>query len=82
MDDMGIIEGSIRVRPMGSEYGVTVTRLDLSGAVPIQKVDSLVALRKLLQDNLAHVDDIDEVIEAVKRGEADTILRVALRVDR
>ena len=79
---MGIVEGKLRVTPMGTEYGVTITALDFSGAVPIQKVDSLAALRKLLQDNLAHVDDIDEVIEAVKRGEAETILRVALRVDR
>jgi hypothetical protein len=79
---MGIREGSIRVRPMGTEYGVTITPLGYSGPVAIQKVDSLPALRQLLQDNLAHVDDIDQVIETVKRGEADTILRVALRVDR
>jgi len=72
---MGIVEGNIRVTPMGTEYGVTITTLDFSGAVPIQKVDSLAALRKLLQDNFAHPDDIDEVIEAVKRGEAETILR-------
>ena len=61
---------------------MTITLLDFSGPVPIQKVDSLAALRKLLLDNLAHVDDIKEVIEAVKRGEADTIRRGAPTIDR
>jgi hypothetical protein len=50
------------------------------GALPVQKVGSLAELRKLLQDNLEHIDDIDEVIESVKAGKAETILRVALKI--
>jgi len=76
---MDVAEGKIHVTPMGDQYAVTITPLDFSGAVSPKKVGSLSALKELLQASLAHVDDIDDVIDAVSRGNSHTILRVALK---